>query len=530
MDELRWLWLPICNPCRPDPGRLRPQLKSNPRHQRHADLRYVRSGVLTTPRRNWKRIGAWIVGGQLVLIAFSVIGVLALLHNSAFRQYLLRVALAKINEAVGTELKISNFSVRLSGFSPTLDLYDVVIGGAAPYQKTPFLKVNHLSVGIQVVSLMQRKWYFKHIVIDHPVAQVLVGENGDSNLPKLINQTRNVFDIGVRHVTLNQGELYYNDERSALDLDLHNLDLHSTFDPIPKRYSDALSYADGKIHFQNFNPMVHSLQAEFDATADTFELKHGLITSGASQLSLIATLQDYAHPKITGTYQSSLDTKHLRYVLKDTTLPVGIVKLAGSVKFESDPDKPILETLTLDGNMSSPGIQIHTAAIHTLVRSVSAQYLLKSGDIEVRNIRAALLGGGMNGSFKLHDITGTQVSELHATLHDVALAGIQALVNAQALRDFRLTGTTNATVDANWRKAFKNFTAHADATAVGTLYERPGASRSASAITRSVKNRPALQSGVPITAEIHAGYLAASQTVSFTRSYIQTPQTTINLD
>src|SRR5262245_18931828 len=477
MDELRWLWLPICNPCRPDPGRLRPQLKSNPRHQRHADLRYVRSGVLTTPRRNWKRIGAWIVGGQLVLIAFSVIGVLALLHNSAFRQYLLRVALAKINEAVGTELKISNFAVRLSGFSPTVDLYDVVIGGAAPYQKTPFLKVDHLSVGIQVVSLMQRKWYFKHIVIDHPVAQVFVGENGDNNLPKLINQTRSVFEIGVRHVKLNRGELYYNDETSALDLDLHNLDLHSTFDPIPKRYSDALSYADGKIHFQNFNPMVHSLQAEFDATADTFELKHGLITSGASQLSLTATLQDYAHPKVTGTYQSSLDTNHLRSVLKDETLPVGMVKLAGSVKFESDPDKPILETLTLDGNASSSGLQIHTASIHTLVRNISAQYSLKRGDLEVRDLRAALLGGGMSGSFEMRDVTGARMSELRATLHDVALASIQALVNAQAMRDFRLTGTTNATVDVNWRKAFNNFTADTDADFNGTIGARTAAAQ-----------------------------------------------------
>jgi translocation and assembly module TamB len=469
---------------------------------------------LTTPRRrNWKRIAAWIGGGLLVLIASSVIGILALLHNDAFRQYLLRVALAKINAAAGTELKISNFSVRLPGFSPTVDLYDVVIGGAAPYQKKPFLKVDHVSVGIQVVSLMQRKWYFKHIVINHPVAQVFVGENGDNNLPKSINQTRSVFDIGVRHVKLNRGELYYNDKTSALDAEVRDLGLHSTFDPTSKKYSGALSYSDGKIHFRNFNPMVHSLQAEFDATADTFDLKHGLITSGASQLSLTATLQDYAHPKITGTYQSSMDTNYLRYVLKDATLPVGVVKLAGSVKFESDPDKPILETLTLDGNASSSGLQIHTAAIHTLVRNISAQYSLKWGDLEVHDLRAALLGGGMSGSFKMRDITGTRMSELHARLHDIALASLQALVNAEAMRDFRLTGTTNATVDANWRKAFKNFTAHTDADFNGTIGARNAAAQ-------------------PISAEgsIHAGYSAGSQTVSFTRSYIRTPQTTINLD
>ena len=349
---------------------------------------------------------AWIAGGLLVLITLSLIGIVELFHNDAFRQYLLRVALTKLNDKVGIEAKIRDFSVQLSGLSPTVDMYDVVIGGAAPFQETPFLKVDHLRVGIQVVSLLQRKWYLKEIALDHPVAHLFVGENGETSLPKLKTKTTNVFDLGVRHVMLDQGELYYNDRKTAIDADLKNFELQSSFSPVTRCYSAALSYTDGKIRFRNLNPLIHSLEAAFDATADTFNLKRSLLTSGASQLSLTATLRDYAHPKITGSYQSSLDTNQLRHVLKDVTLPIGAVKLAGSLKFESDPHKPTLEKLALDGNMSSSGLQIHTAAIHTLVRNISAEYSMKSGDIDVRNLRAALLGGGMHGSFKIHDISG----------------------------------------------------------------------------------------------------------------------------
>ena len=78
--------------------------------------------------------------------------------------------------------------------------------------------------------------------------------------------------------------------------------------------------------------MVHSLEAEFEATPDTFTLKRSLLTSGASQFSLTATLNDYVHPKVTATYQSSLDTGELRQVLREATLPVGVVKLVGSAK------------------------------------------------------------------------------------------------------------------------------------------------------------------------------------------------------
>jgi len=453
----------------------------------------------------------------VVLILVLFVGIFALLHNNSFRQYLLRIAQTRLTEATGLDLKMRDFSVHLSGISPAVDMYDVVIDGAPPYQSPPLLKVDHLSVGIQVMSLFQRTWYLKDIAIDHPVARVFVAENGETNLPTLksSDQSTSVFDLGVRHVMLGQGELYYNDQKSALDADLHNFQFQSSFDPIPKRYSGGLSYSDGKIHFQNLNPLVHNFEAEFDATQDTFNLKRSLITSGASQFSLTATLQDYVHPKVTATYQSSLDTGELRQVLKDATLPVGVIKVAGSANFESDPNRPVIQTLALDGNVSSSGLQIHTATIHTLVRDISARYLLQRGDVEVRDLRAALLGGGVNGSFKMRDVTGAQVSELHATLHDIALASIQALVNAEGMRDFRFTGTANAKVDAKWRKTFDTLTAHTDADFKGTIAPRNNASQAAV---------------LSEDGSIHADYSAAAQTVSFAQSYIRTPQTTINLN
>src|SRR5947207_8964047 len=113
-------------------------------------------------------------------------------------------------------------------------------------------------------------------------------------------------------------------------------------------------------------------------------------------------MNDYAHPKVTATYQSSLDTGELRQILKEATLPVGIVKLAGSAQFQSDPNKPVLETLRLDGNMSSTGLLIRTTTLNTFVRDISAGYTVNNGDAEVRDLKAGLLGGDLNGTFKMH--------------------------------------------------------------------------------------------------------------------------------
>jgi translocation and assembly module TamB len=458
---------------------------------------------------------AWTVLGLLGLVILLLIGAVALLQNQSFRQYLLRIAHTKLSEAAGVELRLRDFAVHWSGISPAVDMYDVVVAGAAPYQDPPLLQVDHLTVGVQIVSLFSRQWYLKDIVIDHPVVHVFVAENGETNLPasKSSSQSQtSVFDLGIRHVMLGQGEVYYNDQKSALDADLHNLQFQTRFEPGPKRYSGGLGYTDGKIHFQNLNPMVHNFEAEFEATPDTFTLKRSMLKSGASQFSLSATLNDYAHPKVTATYQSSLDTGELRQILKDATLPVGVVKLAGSAKFESDPNKPVIETVTLDGNMSSGGLLIHTTTINTFVRDISARYTLTKGDAEVRDLKAQVLGGGVTGSLKMHDVTGAQQSELHAVLNNIALAALQNLANARAADNVRVGGTANATVDATWHKAFDTLSAHTDATLKGTVAPRKTAS------------------SFPIDGEIHAQYSGPGQEVSLTRSFLRLPQSSVNLN
>jgi len=109
------------------------------------------------------------------------------------------------------------------------------------------------------VSLLQRKWYLNDIVIDHPVARILVDENGNTNLPmSKSDQSTSVFDLGIRHVMVGKGEVYYNDRKSVLDADLHDVEFQASFDPAIKQYSGGLSYENGQIHLQDLNPMVHS--------------------------------------------------------------------------------------------------------------------------------------------------------------------------------------------------------------------------------------------------------------------------------
>src|SRR5207302_5536320 len=103
--------------------------------------------------------------------------------------------------------------------------------------------------GAQTGSVCSQTWYLRDNPINHPVVHVFVAGTGDTNLPKPKSSGQSqtsIFDLGIRHVMLGRGEVYYNDRKSALDADLHNLQFESRFDPAGKRYSGGLGYSDGK--------------------------------------------------------------------------------------------------------------------------------------------------------------------------------------------------------------------------------------------------------------------------------------------
>ena len=233
-----------------------------------------------TGQARWHRLRqvcAWIFAANLVFVAIGFISLALLLHNQGFRQRLLQVAHQRILDATGLDLRLRDFSVHLAGLSPTVDMYDVVVDGATPYNAEPLLRVDRLSVGVTVVSLLHRNWYLNDVTINHPVVRLIVDQNGATNLPqpKQANSSSktDIFDLGVRHVQLDGGELYYNDNRNELQADVRDFQIHTSFDALLKRYSGGLAYHDGMIKYQAYDPLRHSLNVEFDADRDTFHMK-----------------------------------------------------------------------------------------------------------------------------------------------------------------------------------------------------------------------------------------------------------------
>src|SRR5438093_12337222 len=92
----------------------------------------------------------------------------------------------------------------------TADAYGLIIHGTEPAGQRPLLQVDKLTVRLKILSVLRQKINLREILVEHPVAHLLVDKHGGTNIPqptarKHQSSSINVFDLAVGHSLLKNG-------------------------------------------------------------------------------------------------------------------------------------------------------------------------------------------------------------------------------------------------------------------------------------------------------------------------------------
>ena len=471
--------------------------------------------VETSPRRGrsrWVRAGLWVALSLVVVVGLLVGAVSFALTSGAVHGYLLSSIQKQASDKLGVPVSLMNFTIHPTTLS--VDLYGLVVQGAAPYSNPAILQLEHARAGIRIVSLLKRRWYLDQVVVDRPVIRIVSDASGVTNIPKPKTSDHNsssisLFDLGVRHAVLDRGEFYYNDKKSVLAADLHDLDFRASFDPTAERYSGKVGYDNGHLHSGTLNTIPHSLQAEFDATRNVFSLHQAKLTSGRSQLTLTAAIADYDKPHIDAHYDALIDAQDVRGVLKNDSVPIGVIHTKGSVQYQNDQTaRPALEAVVLTGDLDSASLSIRNRSLRAQIDAIGAHYSLVNGNVSVQDFHAGLLGGHLSGAVKMEHLGEKNASsQVKAAVRNISLAQLKRLAPATpAIKDLVLGGVFNAELEATWGVTISDLMASSKGVLHGTVA------------------RNGLETTLPIEGVVNGTYTGRDQVVTVRNSFLRLPQ------
>jgi translocation and assembly module TamB len=461
----------------------------------------------------WKRKLGWIAAVLVTSIAVLGMAGYLLLRSPRFHGYLLAQIEKQASEATGAEVQVQNFVLHFSRL--TADAYGITVRGRDPLSARPLVQADQLTIRLKIASLLRKKVDLNEIVLRHPVVNLQVRKDGTTNLPTIpkSNSSTNLFDLGIQHLLVEHGEIYYNDVKTPLDAELHDLEVEIKAQLIGQGYDGNLSYRNGRVLYGDRKPLPHDLNASFNATPSEFKLKPLVLTVGSSRIELEGQVGNYSHPAASGSYRLMIHPQDARTALRNASIPTGEVTLTGSVRYQQQDNVPLIRALALDGVLNGRELAVSTADLNAVVRNIRGEFKLFEGNLDVHGLQADLLGGHLTATATIQHLDTNSVAKLHASAQAISLSAANAALRTARLSPMPVDGQISGTAEAAWTGSVNNITARSDITLNAALVSTRDGS-----------------TPVPIDGSVHVGYDGRTATATLTDTSVHTPQTRVEIN
>lgn len=428
---------------------------------------------------DWKKGIRRTLLGLLALIVVVAVGGWIFIHTGYFNRLLTSKIEQDVRKSTGEQLSIAKMDIHWTQLK--VDLYGVVLQTPS-MSPPPFFSCTHLRASIKILSVWQRQFAISELVLNGPAVHVLMTPQGTNNLPhsttpesssgKTGSSADKIFDLGIRHLVITSGEIDYNDQKYPLSADLRDLRAKAQFDLLEQAYRGSLAYDRGRVSAPRLRPFEHDLQMEFVATRSALDVRSLRIATGRTRFNIHGTIADYAHPRVEAAYQAAIFTPDLARILNSPSIPAGNVSTSGAVRYDSGSGRPFLDAISAEGRLDAPQLFVQISNAEVEARQIQSTYILQHGDIRVPRITGYALGGAVDASFSMMDISRKREGRLNASVRGASLSQLTRVAQTKQRTSLGVSGKTDAAVQAAWAGTFRNAIAHVHARIYGPLQSR----------------------------------------------------------
>ena len=465
-------------------------------------------------KRSLAKVAASIIA---VIVGLAVAGTIVL-RSATFHRYMLATIIEKAQAATGARVEIGDFSFSLSGLR--VDFDRVVLHGTEASTQRPLVAADHLGVAVKILSLWKQQIDLKEILLDHPVVSLQVDQSGHNNLPispatpktQSKNPTDAVFDLAIKHVNVNSGEIYYNDRSIPLSADLHNFRAETSFTNSPQQqYRVSAGYDQGVVAYQDLKPVPHALNLRATATRSGITIDELVGTTGKSRISVSGALNNYANPSLNGTYQANVDTAEaVALAVAASTSANGLIQLRGKINYQPKDRVPFINGLSVDGSLDSNSLSYRTPAAHGALSAVRARYQLSNANFYVSEAQAATLGGRISAKFEMKHLDATPAARLEVNGQNILVRQVaEALAASGSTPQIAMAAKADVKAQVAWN---------------GNVHKALG---TATATISTPSTTPSTSGGMPLDGKINVAFRGGDSVVTVSDSYLHSAATRV---
>ncbi len=354
----------------------------------------------------------WIWRITKSLTALSIVAAAAgvlVLRSEWFRQYLQQRIVDVAERATGGRAEMGRFAFDWWGLKARVDNF--VLHGAEPAADPPFVRVDAVTLGLKIISVLERKVDLASLIVERPQVRILVYPDGSTNIPGPERRrggriwTEPFLNLAIGAYEINDGVFEYDHRRTPFHLRGENLKVRMERDPQGPAYQGEFSSDGLNVTPPDFARLETSVNAAFRLERDRIVFPRLHVATGDTSADLEGTLENLRAPR--GSF-SIRAASAVREAVRLFRLPV---EPAGSAAFNGDLRISFEDKFDYDlrGRVTARGLNYTRGRIRVSGAQLAAAAEVSPAGLRLRSMTAQALDANIAGELRLERWRGLRV-------------------------------------------------------------------------------------------------------------------------
>jgi translocation and assembly module TamB len=337
------------------------------------------------------------------LLAFTLLG--WYVTTDSFQQLVRRRVIASAERLTGGRVELGE--LHTIPFRLRVEARNLTIHGREASDQAPFLHVDRVQAELKIISLLSTSIGLHSLLLEHPVAHVIVYSDGSTNVPapKVSRSSEQgpveqLISLSVSRIEAQRGELLWEDKKMPFDFDARDLALLLNYSLLRRRYEAHVAVGDIATRFQKYPAFALKVDSSLVLSRGRADISSLTVISGKSEIHFAGQLQDFHNPQLSGDYHGFADLGELAALTRQPQIRKGTAQFAGKGSWN-------LQDFSTAGTVQAKDIEWSNGKLAMQNGRITAGFSVTPSRFRVSSIKANLLGGDLLGDA---DVTNWQNS------------------------------------------------------------------------------------------------------------------------